>query len=448
MNRLWQNITWSTLGNFLSIPTDCPQRNERMGWSGDISVFSKTATYLGDINGFLDRHTESMRNTQQKNGRYADIAPLGAGFGGVLWGSAGIIVPWEAYCQYGDKEVLKNHYNSMKEYMVYFGTTIDPITNTSNDGFLGDWLSPTNSRNDNSILFESYYIYELDIMSKVASILGHDDEAKAYQDLRSKRKDFFNKTYLDRNKRTIHSGVIPSSFTITSSTIDLGSDFYKKGNLMDTQASYAVPLGMGIIDDNDKKEFVENFAQTLKRETTDDLGVNRPKYSLLTGFIGTSWISNALSDNGLNEEAYRLLLNNQYPSWLYPVRQGATTIWERLNSYTIENGFGGNNNMNSFNHYSFGSVGAWMVNHSLGIQRDENHPGFKHFILAPVIDPTKKMTYAEGHYDSYYGTIESKWQYSPDFNKVTYTFIVPPNTSATLLLPNLGKVTLPRSGGR
>ena len=153
----------------------------------------------------------------------------------------------------------------------------------------------------------------------------------------------------------------------------------------------------------------------------------------MTGFIGTAWISKALSDNGYSDMAYRLLQQTSYPSWLYSVEQGATTIWERLNSYTHEDGFGGNNRMNSFNHYSFGAVGAWMYNRSLGIERDENSPGFKHFVLRPEVDTTGGMTYAKGYYDSMYGRIESSWKKENDV--VTYQFTVPANTTARLYLP-------------
>ncbi len=158
-----------------------------------------------------------------------------------------------------------------------------------------------------------------------------------------------------------------------------------------------------------------------------------PAYSLLTGFIGTAWISNALSDCGMSDVAYRLLTQEDFPSWLYPVKNGATTIWERLNSYTLKDGFGGNNGMNSFNHYSFGAVVAWMQSHSLGIRRDEQSPGFKHFLLKPEPDPTGNITHAEGHYDSPYGRIESSWR--REGKTTVYRFTVPANTSATLFLP-------------
>ena len=164
-----------------------------------------------------------------------------------------------------------------------------------------------------------------------------------------------------------------------------------------------LPLAFNIIDEENRNKVIANLAETVRRENTTDRGQQCPSYSLMTGFIGTSWINKALSDYGHSDLAYRLLQQTSYPSWLYSIEQGATTIWERLNSYTRTDGFGGNNRMNSFNHYSFGAVGAWMYNYSLGIQRDETFPGFKQFVLKPMPDPTGKMTYARGYYDSMYG---------------------------------------------
>ena len=166
----------------------------------------------------------------------------------------------------------------------------------------------------------------------------------------------------------------------------------------------------------------------------------------MTGFIGTAWISEALSEAGSPDAAYRLLQQTTYPSWLYPVTQGATTIWERLNSYTHVDGFGGNNRMNSFNHYSFGAVAAWMYGYSLGIARDENSPGFKHFILQPEPDPTGEMTYAKGYYDSMYGRIESSWEEKED--GYHYRFVVPANTSATVYIPLKENGNLEEFGGQ
>ena len=423
VNKLWENITWSSLANFISIPTDCPQRNERLGWAGDISVFSRTATYLGDVSQFLRRYLRSMRDVQREDGRFPDIAPLGGGFGGLLWGSAGITVPWECYQQYGDKALLAEHYDAMKRYIFYIlDKTIDPKTNLLVQnrawGDLCDWLGLEDNRNDKSLLWEAYFIYDLELMSKIATVLEKTADAEEYRKLHSDRKAFFNSTYLQPETcKTIHSAFIPK----------------RQGTLVDTQTSYVLPLVFDIINEENKSKFVKNLMETIARENKTEQGKWCPPYSLMTGFIGTAWISKALSDNGCSEAAYRLLQQTNYPSWLYSVEQGATTIWERLNSYTHEDGFGGNNRMNSFNHYSFGAVGAWIYNYSLGIERDENFPGFKHFVLKPEVDTTGNMTYAKGYYNSMYGRIESSWRVEKD--AVIYQCIVPANTTATLHLP-------------
>jgi alpha-L-rhamnosidase len=212
-----------------------------------------------------------------------------------------------------------------------------------------------------------------------------------------------------------------------------------KGKLIDTQTSYVLPLSVNIVNEENKAKFIENFVATVERENAMDNRQIAPPYSLLTGFIGTAWINKALSEIGRSDLAYRLLQQTSYPSWLYPVEQGATTIWERLNSYTHENGFGANNGMNSFNHYSFGAVGAWLIENSLGIQfnyelKNTNYEssGFKHFVLAPEPDFSGQMTFAKGHYDSLFGRIESAWKIKGD--ETHYRFSVPKNTVATLYL--------------
>lgn len=425
VNQLWSNLVWSNVGNFLSIPTDCPQRNERMGWSGDISVFSRTATYVSNANQFLTRHLMAMRDVQAPSGRFTDIAPVGGGFGGVLWGSAGIIVPWEAYLQYGDVAMLEGHYPAMTAYADYLETTIDPKTGLSSDSTLGDWLGPQNNALGSAFLVTAYHAYALDLMSRVAGILGKPEDAAKYRRLHETRKAFFNATFVNADRKTLATG--RSGFGGPPASPGAASQF----RLADTQTSYAVGLGLGVFEDASVPAMVRNLADAVSRESQDDEGVVRPAYSLMTGFIGTAWVSQALSEHGLSELAYRQLLNAQYPSWLYSVEQGATTIWERLNGYTVERGFGGNNSMNSFNHYSFGAVGYWMLAHSLGIQRGT--PGFRQFTLRPEPDPTGSMTSAEGHYDSMYGRISSAWQLRPA--TLTYRATVPANTEATLWLP-------------
>ncbi len=425
VNRLWSNLVWSNVDNFLTIPTDCPQRNERMGWSGDINVFSRTATYVSNADQFLTRHMYAMRDVQLPSGKFTDVAPVGGGFGGVLWGSAGIVVPWETYQQYKDVALLEQHYPAMAAYMDYLETTIDPKTGLSSDGQLGDWLGPQNNALGTDFLVTAYHAYDLGIMAQIAEILGKGSDAAKYKGMYEKRKAFFNSTFVNPDKKTLGASGDMRGFGGARAAKPL------EFKVADTQTSYAVGLGMNLFSEENKPYMIKNLAETVGRENTDDSGTVRPKYSLMTGFIGTSWISDALSDNGYNDLAYRIVENNQYPSWLYAIDQGATSIWERLNGYTVENGFGGNNSMNSFNHYSFGAVGQWMIGYSLGIQRDE--PGFKKFILRPQPDPEGTMTSAEGYYDSMYGEIKSAWKVN---GKVfTYRATVPANTSATLYLP-------------
>jgi alpha-L-rhamnosidase len=421
VNRLWENIVWSSRANFLSIPTDCPQRNERMGWSGDISVFSRTATYMANLAQFLRRHMLAMRDTQREDGRFADVAPVGGGFGGILWGSAGITVAWESYMQYNDTRMLAEHYGAMKSYIQYLVEYIDTETGVLTEGYLGDWLGPEQRKNDNSLLWEAYFIYDLERMRRIATLLNKPDDAAWFDQLHGERKRFFNQTYIDRETgQTIHSGF---------------KEPRRKGEVIGTQTSYVLPLAFDICDENIREQVMANLIARIKNESPRNDGEAFAPYSLMTGFIGTAWINRVLSDHGYSETAYRILQQTGYPSWLYSVDQGATTIWERLNSYTKEEGFGGNNSMNSFNHYSFGAIGSWMYNHSLGIERDEESPGFKRFILKPEPDPTGGITWAKGHYDSMYGRIESEWKIDTDRGLHHYRFKVPSNTTATLYLP-------------
>lgn len=392
INRLWENVKWSTLSNFISIPTDCPQRNERLGWMGDISVFSPTSTKIADVSPLLRQYLQSMRDCQAENGRFPDVAPTGVGFGGFLWGSAGITVPWEYYRQYRDTVVLQEHYPAMKKYMDYiFKETIEPTTGVLVQnrawGDLGDWLSPEYERNDKSLLWECYLIYDLAIMRYVADLLGFSEDARRFEGLIEERKRFFANTYVDPD---------------TEKTRWSAFDSARMGQLVDTQSSYALPLAMGIYD---SPRFRENFVATVERENMADDGNVCPPYSLMTGFIGTAWIMEALSKISRNDVAYSLLTSTNYPSWLYPVTQGATTIWERLNSYTDKDGFGSNNSMNSFNHYSFGSVANWLLTRCLGITVSPEGE----ITVNPTPDPTGRIKYARGWIETPKGRIESSW---------------------------------------
>ena len=427
VNRLWENIKWSMLANFISIPTDCPQRNERMGWSGDLSVFSRTATYLSDVDEFLRRHTQAIRDVQLPDGRMPDVAPLGGAFGGLLWGSVGITVPYECYRQYADTAILATNYDAMRRYMeliaekfIEKGTGLMTQGNRMFGG-LGDWLGPQNGQLDNSAVWDAYYIFDLQIMVEVARVLGRSEDETLFAQRLSDRKNAFVDRYLDKKTGRF-----------------IASDYVrgKAGQQIHIQSSYVLPLAFGIIDDAAlRAKVLNNLVETIRKPGRTDNGIACPPNSLMTGFITTAWISKALSENGRSDMAYRLLQQTTYPSWLYPVTQGATSIWERLDSYTKERGFGGNNSMNSFNHYSFGAVGQWLMAHSLGIDRDPSAPGFKHFVLRPEADPTGQMTWAKGWYDTPYGRIESSWKRSG--RKIEYEFTIPEGCSATLRIPGV-----------
>lgn len=464
VNRFWENITWSLRSNFLSVPTDCPQRNERMGWSGDIMVFSRSATYLTDANMFLRRHLLGMRDIQPANGRFTDVAPVGGGFGGTLWGSAGIVVAYETYRQFGDIQLLNEHYGAMKNYINFLNTKIDATTGILNEGPLGDWLSPEGNKNDNTLFWMAYFAYDLELMSKMANELGKTEDAKEFANQSEAIKKTFNEIYLDKDShKTIKSGMKTGFMAAPNEKDTRGKS--DKGVLIDTQASYAIPLALGTFNEENKGFAIRNLEESIIRKSIDDGRIERPEYSLMTGFIGTASVSEALSENGKDDIAYQLLINKQYPSWLYSVVNGATSIWERLNSYTVENGFGGNNSMNSFNHYSFGAVAAWMYNYSLGIKRHPQKVAFKEFILKPSPDPTGHITSAKGYYDSMYGRIESEWTLvtgghvtdkleTPNASitnntnspfggqgAFTYKCTVPPNTSTMLYLPANKQIT-------
>ncbi len=443
VNKLWENITWSLRGNFLSIPTDTPARNERMGWSGDINVFSKTATFMAHSGPFLRRHLMAMRDIQRADGRFTDVAPVGGGFGGTLWGSAGIIIPWEIYQQYGDLEILREHFAAMKAYVEFLNTKIDPKTGILNEGPLGDWLSPEGFKNEDTAFWAAYHLKDLEILGQTASLLGKTDDAIHFKNQYNQRKAYFNTIYVDvATGKSLHLGNQSTRFGPP-----IPEDKRKKaGDYVDTQASYAIPLHLNVLNVENHKKAMAHLAVAVERENEDELGIARPSYSLMTGFIGTASLNHALSQNERHDLAYRLLQQTSYPSWLYSVKNGATTIWERLNSYTVENGFGGNNSMNSFNHYSFGAVAGWMYEYSLGIQRDPENPGFKHFVLKPTPDPTGLMTSAKGYYDSIYGRIKSEWKLEED--GWIYKTTIPPNSSADLFIKSESAKNITENGAK
>lgn len=434
INRLYQNIAWSLRDNFFSIPTDCPQRNERMGWSGDISVFSSTAVAMTSCEPFLRRHLAALRDTQAENGRFADIAPLGGGFGGILWGSAGITVPWELYLQYKDRRVLEEQYPSMCRYADFLEHSMDE-NGIVRDGPLGDWLGPENSRNEPAFLWQACYLHDLLILKNCAQILGFSQDLIKWQEKYHRGAQSFRDTFLDAaSGETLFSKDGPEDHSnLFFEPVSAPGSRRPDGRVrIDTQTSYAVLLGYQLPDLVDPSITAALLARACRRETTDDLGEIRPPYSLMTGFIGTACICPALSNRGYDADAWRMLRQTSYPSWLYPVKQGATTIWERLNAYTTDRGFGGNNSMNSFNHYSFGAVGYWLLGYAGGIRRGSK-PG--NFCICPIPDPDRIITWAECEEQTVCGTFRVRWEYMD--SGVRYDLHLPggKKTTVTLICP-------------
>ncbi len=419
VNRLYENIVWGQRGNFLSIPTDCPQRDERLGWMGDAQVFVRAATYNMQVDPFFTRWFHSLRDSQAEDGSYPDfvpyvgIPPYGApkGRGAMGWMEAGIIIPWQLYLQYGDSQFIREHYPSMVAYMDFLQHRA--VKDIQPGSGYGDWVAVEHT--NTPLTNTAYYAYDALLMSKMAEAIGKYADAERYQSLYERIKAAFNREFVGPDGITKESKHVPPYHEWIAG----GADASFTAN---TQTSYVVPLQADLFDEHHKPLAVQNLVDNVAAHG----------YRLTTGFIGTPYLNLVLSQNGFDEVAYQLFEQTDYPSWLYPVLQGATTMWERWNSYTIKRGFGPVD-MNSFNHYSFGAIEEWMFSYMLGIRPVESDPGYHSFILEPR--PGGTIRYARGSYDTVYGRIESSWHWLEGDDGVEYEFVIPTNTSARLQLP-------------
>ncbi len=394
LNKLVLNTYWGQRGNFLSTPTDCPQRDERMGWSGDAQIFAGTAAYNMNVKAFFDKYNTDLNNCQHSDGSYPDVAPETwranySGSGNNAWGDAGIIIPWIMYVRYGDLSYIEKYYDNMKRYSNYLvQTSSNYIRNVS---AYGDWLSIGEST-DKSVTDTAYCAYDNDLLAKMATLLGKTDDAQKFADRAQKYREAWNNKFVKSDTRLRY----------------------------DTQTAYAVALAFDLLPEEKRQSMANRLNDKIVRNG----------YKLTTGFIGCPLLLPALCRFGHTDTAFKLLQQEEYPSWKYPILQGATTIWERWNSYTLADGFG-DAGMNSFNHYSYGSVTEWIYNSLIGIKTDENSPAFAHFFLNPTAGGG--LTHAEGKYVSVRGTIESSWEAEND-KIFKYSCTVPGNTKATLTL--------------
>jgi alpha-L-rhamnosidase len=413
LNRLQENITWGQRGNFLDVPTDCPQRDERRGWTGDAQVFCPTAQFNYNTHAFWTSWTHSMRVNQFSNGIIPSVIPEARNFkqpGSPGWGDAAVTIPWDVYVRSGDQTILEKNYEMMKRWVAaYEPDARDFIVHRN--GF-GDWLQPystddTHGETSLDLIATAYYGRCSAIMEQVATILGKPNDAARYARQFTNIRDAFSRKFFDRN------GKLTTPF--------------------ETQTGYLLALGFNLLESGQREEATRNLL--LKIEEADG--------HLRTGFLGTPLLAFVLGQTGHQDIAYQVLFRETYPSWFFSIKQGATTMWERWNSYTRQDGFA-DAKMNSFNHYAYGAIGQWMYERIAGLAPDPEYPGYRHFFIRPV--PGSPLTWAKAELETPYGKALSGWKKSN--GKLTIEAIVPPNTTATLIVPtkNGAAPTLSESG--
>ena len=418
INQLQHNIQWGQKGNFLDVPTDCPQRDERLGWTGDAQVFARTACFNADVAAFYTKWLADVAADQQPSGAVPHVIPnvlsLGAKEGGSAsagWADASVIVPWTVYLCYGDKRILEQQYDSMKAWVDYMAGRAGDTYFWNTDFTFGDWLAFNTTRSDypgattdKDLACQAYFARSTDLLQRTAKILGKKEDANKYGRLLEKIKKVFQDEFVTPNAR-------------------LSSN---------TQTAYSLTLAFGLLPE----AMQEQAAQRLAKD------VNSFKH-ITTGFMGASLINPVLSEYGHFKEAFMLLNRKDYPSWLYPVTKGATTIWERWDGLKPDGTFQ-DKGMNSFNHYAYGAIGEWLYRVVAGLDIDEQNPGYKHIIIRP--HPGGGLTYTKVRHESLYGPIESGWRLAD--NKMTVNVEIPPNTTATVRLPKAKLADVRESGKR
>jgi alpha-L-rhamnosidase len=420
VNRLWLNGLWSQRGNFLTVPTDCPQRDERLGWMGDAQVFLRTASYNMDVAAFFTKWMIDVEDAQTPDGIFPDTAPrlregknfIGLdGLGGAAgWADAGVIVPWTLWRVYGDKRIIERHWKAMTAWLDWIerhnpdGLRVNELGNNYGDWLCipGDTTFRTHSPMKN-LLATAYWAGDATKMARMARELGRAAEAKRFRAMFEKVRAAFQKEFLREDGRL----------------------------MVETQTAYLLALAFNLIPENARARVAEHLVENIKALD----------WHLSTGFIGISHLNPQLTFAGHADVAYRLLLRDDYPSWLYPVKHGATTIWERWNGWTEKDGFF-NPQMNSFNHYSLGSVGEWLFRHVAGIELDPEVSGFQRFVLRPFIG--QGLDFARASYHTMHGEIRSDWKRAG--KKLTWTVHIPTNTIARVFVPSEPGAEVTESG--
>jgi alpha-L-rhamnosidase len=407
LNQLQHNIIWGQKGNFVDVPTDCPQRDERLGWTGDAQAFSRTAAFNFYVAPFFTKWLKDVALDQKQGGEVPDVIPdvlnrqnARAAQPSAGWGDAAVIVPWTMYIVYGDKKLLETQYPGMKAWVEYIRKNAGDTYIWKGGSKYGDWLfyhPPVNNHSepdghtDHDFIATAFYAYSTGLLAKAAKELGKREDEKYYTELFNKIKTVFINEY-----------VTPAGRVGTTS-----------------QTSYVLALMFDLLPENLRGKAAQYLVDDIKSRSNH----------LSTGFLGTPFLCHILSATGHTDVAYDLLLQETYPSWIYPVKMGATTIWERWDGQKTDSTFQ-DAGMNSFNHYAYGAIGDWMYRVSAGIEA--RSPGYKEILIQPHI--TDRLTYSKASFESMYGTISSGWERKD--GKIIIKVNIPANTNALILLPS------------
>lgn len=402
LNQLQHNIQWGQKGNFLDVPTDCPQRDERLGWTGDAQVFFRTAAFNMNVHNFFTKWMKDVAADQLPNGSVPFVVPnvLGeSAAGSAGWADAATIIPWNMYLVYGDKRILEEQYSSMKAWVDYIQQqSQDDLWNT---GFhFGDWLfyRPDDDNDgraavtDKYLIAQCFYAHSIQLLINAAKVLGKTSDVDQYSKLLQNVKEAYLKEY-----------VTPSGRLVSS-----------------TQTAYVLALNFDMLPEKLRRQAADRLAQNIANYD----------YHLTTGFLGTPYLCHVLSRFGHHDVAYKLLMQKTYPSWLYPVTMGATTIWERWDGLKPDSTFQ-TPSMNSFNHYAYGAIGDWMYRNIAGINVEEDNPGYKHILIKPTTGGG--LSSAGADLQTYYGTVSSHWKVNNQ--SLALDIKVPANTRATVYIP-------------
>jgi len=385
LNQLHRNILWGQRSNYLEVPTDCPQRDERLGWTGDTQIYIRTGTYHQDVAAFFTKWTVDLMDTANAQGVFGRQAPVFHGYGSSGWSDAGIICPWTTYRVYGDTKMIEEHYGAMARYLKACGQNgLDGLGNGH-----GDWLA-VGSKTPKELISVAYYGYVTKLMAEMAEVIGKDLDAEKYRALFDRISKHFQERFVKEDGKI-------------------------QGH---TQTGYCMALHFDLLTDKQRTQAADHLVERIQAKD----------YHLSVGFLGVPILLPTLTEIGRSDLAYRLLQNKTYPSWGYSVEQGATTIWERWNSYTHEGGIS-ESSMNSFNHYAYGACSEWMFYSMLGI--DLQSPGYKAIQMKPEVG--HGITWAKGHYDSIQGRISSDWKIAGE--TFHWKISVPANTMAEVYFP-------------